>query len=700
MRPQVIAVMVMMSRVGYADELVASLDGVDKIEDLSLEQLLEKPIVAASNIEQLPKDSPAMVSVVDGDDFRRLGVRDLGSALAAMRGVYATNDRNYSYLGIRGFSAPGDYNTRILLTIDDHKITDPIYGQAMTGVELGLPLAAIQRVELVRGAASSTYGSSALLGAVHVVTSTGATRPGLRVSATTSATAETFTDPAQRPDVAFYGQDLSATYGVVTADGTDVFAAASYLRAPGLRAIYMPELASSDAMCVNEARVPVTCDGVVRGVDHEQAGSAYFGVRHGEFRLSGLLSSRVRQIPTASFGTVIGDPDTHTTDTRAYLDGGYHATLGEAEIDARVAWDRYDYRGSYAYYTPPVNGDPSYLAGRSLYPDAALSDWFTSEARVRWRRAELFRGVTDLDTIAGAEVVAVPKAYQIAADRERDDHELQIAGYGQVEARIAERAVASAGLRVDARPGSYGASTSSRLGLLLDAWHDGRIRLTFGTAFRAPNLYERYYFTAQATQPALQPEQATTYELSTEQYLGEHLRLIVAGYFNDLDAVTQLTMLEAPGQIATNQYVIQNGGERDGIGVETELEARWQGTRLRANLAVQHTVDETGADLANSPHTLGNLSLVVPIAANRAQLAIASSFIGRRHAPSGVAIDAAFQTDLAVEIPRLGASPIDLGLGVSNAFDQRSAVPGSEEHRQSAIPRDPRLVWIRIGVHL
>jgi iron complex outermembrane receptor protein len=690
--------MLLIARAARAGELADNLS-VDKIEDLSLEELLDKPIVAASNIEQRPTDSPAVVSVISGDDLHRLGVRDLGSALGAMRGVYATNDRNYSYIGIRGFSIPGDYNTRILLTIDDHKIGDPVYNEATTGPELGLPLDAIQRVELVRGAASSTYGSSALLGAVHIVTHTGATRPGLHVSATTTATAETYRDPARRPDVAFYGEQLSATYGVVTAGGSDVFAAASYLHAPGLGAIYTPELATASETCVDPRRVPVACDGVVRDIDHEQAGSAYVAIHHGGFRLSGLFSRRTKQIPTASFGTVIGDPDSRTTDSRLYVDAGYHAALGDAELDARASWDHFVYEGSYVYYAPPAGGDPSYLAGRSIYPDAARTDWLTADARVRWRRGELSRGITDVDTIAGAEVVAVPRAHQVASEMERDDRELQVAGYAQAEARIAKRIVGSAGGRIDLRPGSYGASTSSRLGLLVDTWHDGHVRLTFGTAFRAPNLYERFYYASQPTQPALQPERATTTELSVEQYLGEHLRLIVAGYDHHLHDLLMLVPLEVSGENLGDSYVFKNGGYADAEGVEAELEARWGGTQLHANLAVQRTEDRAGHDLPNSPHTLGNVSVVVPIAANRAQLAIASSLVGRRHAPSGIAIAAAFQTDIAVEIPALGGTPFDLGLGVRNLFDQRSAAPGSEEHRQSAIPEDPRLVWIRIGLH-
>jgi iron complex outermembrane receptor protein len=32
-----------------------------------------------------------------------------------VRGLYVTDDRNFSFLGARGFATPGDYNSRILL---------------------------------------------------------------------------------------------------------------------------------------------------------------------------------------------------------------------------------------------------------------------------------------------------------------------------------------------------------------------------------------------------------------------------------------------------------------------------------------------------------------------------------------------------------------------------------------------------------
>ena len=57
------------------------------------------------------------------------------TSCAACAGFYVTNDRNYSYLGMRGFSRPGDYNARILLLVDGHRMNDNVFGSALLGTE-------------------------------------------------------------------------------------------------------------------------------------------------------------------------------------------------------------------------------------------------------------------------------------------------------------------------------------------------------------------------------------------------------------------------------------------------------------------------------------------------------------------------------------------------------------------------------------
>ena len=103
------------------------------LADLSIEQLMEVRVASvygASKHEQKVTQAPSSVSIVTAEDIRRFGYRTLVDALRGIRGLYVSDDRNYPYLGIRGFLRPGDYNTRVLVTIDGHRMNDNIYDGA------------------------------------------------------------------------------------------------------------------------------------------------------------------------------------------------------------------------------------------------------------------------------------------------------------------------------------------------------------------------------------------------------------------------------------------------------------------------------------------------------------------------------------------------------------------------------------------
>ena len=92
--------------------------------------------------------------------------------------MYVTDDRNFSLVGTRGFAKPGDYNSRILLLVNGHRVNDNVFGQAEIGAEFGLDPAMFERVEIIRGPASSLYGDSAFFAVVNVITRTGASLGG------------------------------------------------------------------------------------------------------------------------------------------------------------------------------------------------------------------------------------------------------------------------------------------------------------------------------------------------------------------------------------------------------------------------------------------------------------------------------------------------------------------------------------------
>src|SRR5918993_175860 len=104
------------------------------VTELSLDQLLgaEVPmVVGASRFAQHVTDAPAAITIVTREEIERFGYRSMAELLRSVRGFYVTYDRNYTYLGTRGLSRSGDYNTRVLVLIDGHRINDNVYDGAL-----------------------------------------------------------------------------------------------------------------------------------------------------------------------------------------------------------------------------------------------------------------------------------------------------------------------------------------------------------------------------------------------------------------------------------------------------------------------------------------------------------------------------------------------------------------------------------------
>ena len=153
------------------------------LTDKSLEELMKidvASVTGAAKHEQRVTEAPSSVTILTAADIRTFGWRTLGEALRSVRGFYATYDRNYSYLGVRGFARPTDYNNRVLFLIDGHRLNDNVYDAAYIGTEAPIDLDLVERIEVIRGPGSSLYGSSAFFGVVNIITRRGGAIGGSR----------------------------------------------------------------------------------------------------------------------------------------------------------------------------------------------------------------------------------------------------------------------------------------------------------------------------------------------------------------------------------------------------------------------------------------------------------------------------------------------------------------------------------------
>ncbi len=121
-------------------------------------------VVTASKRKQLISDVPASVNIVTAASMERRNVISLDDALRYVPGVNFTQDQ----VNIRGSSGYArGIGSRVLLLIDGIPLLSGDTGQAIWE---SIPISEIDHVEVVKGAGSSLYGSSALGGVIDVIT--------------------------------------------------------------------------------------------------------------------------------------------------------------------------------------------------------------------------------------------------------------------------------------------------------------------------------------------------------------------------------------------------------------------------------------------------------------------------------------------------------------------------------------------------
>src|SRR5262245_47784743 len=260
--------------------------GAQSLSELSLEKLMRLDagrVFGASERSQPVTEAPTSVSFITAEDIARYGYRTLADILHGVRGMYVSDDRNFSLLGTRGFGRPGDYNSRILLLVNGHRVNDNVFGQAEIGAEFGLDPAMFERVEIIRGPASSIYGDSAFFAVVNVITRDGASLNGTSVvvSAGTLGAGLVRTSVGRRFD-----------------NGLDLAVSATAERSGGVEELYFPAFDR-----------PETNNGRAVGLDGEALRQFYSRLSFKNLSITSAFGSRRRDVPTASFNTLFNAQD-------------------------------------------------------------------------------------------------------------------------------------------------------------------------------------------------------------------------------------------------------------------------------------------------------------------------------------------------------------------------------------------------------
>ncbi len=132
----------------------------------------DEVLVTGSKLPVLLSKSPWSSSVMDQDEIRSLGLKDLPQALEHFAGVDVK--RNGGIGSVASAKIRGSTYQQVLVMVDGVRVNSPLLG----GVQLeDILLENVDRIELVRSPISALYGSDAVGGAINIITKSAVNHP-------------------------------------------------------------------------------------------------------------------------------------------------------------------------------------------------------------------------------------------------------------------------------------------------------------------------------------------------------------------------------------------------------------------------------------------------------------------------------------------------------------------------------------------
>ncbi|MCW5656134.1 MAG: TonB-dependent receptor [Burkholderiaceae bacterium] len=650
-----LAVAVLLAAMLAGAALHAAEPGAAQLADLPLDDLLNLEVTGASRTAQRRSAAAAAVTVITAAEIKALGHRTLADALRTVRGLNVVYDRSYSYLGVRGFFAPGDYNTRVLLLIDGNRVNDNLYDQAYIGLEAPIDIDHVDRIEFIPGQGSPVYGANAFFGVINVVTR--------RLPDTASG--------ATLALGSFNAREARATLRRGTENGLSWLLSASHYSSDG------PDLFFEGQ---SSALAP---DGHVRGTDYERRTGLRLAVDAGELALHALHADRDKGIG-ATVDMVLGDPRSRYHDQQSLLDLTWRRRLSDSsEWITRGFGGQYRFVGDYVLDYPPI----------TVNRDDDVGRWWGVETRWlqrAWRAHTLQIGAeyqrSNTIRFRNSDLDDADTTYQ---DLDRTDERYSL--YAQDSIELGERTIVDLGLRVDHQRGQP-AQEHPRVALIRRLGSDWVAKAIYGTAFRPPNAFEAHYEVqgpgGYMSNPALRPERVRGGELVLDWTPRADTRLSLSAYES---RARELIVLDFDS--TANLYTFRNLGELRMRGLEFEVERQWRGgLMVRANASRQLADGSAGDSFAQlSPRQMAKLVAVVPLS-GRWTLGVDAQAYSRRGAAAGHGI---VNTTLSTRLPLARAT---LSLSAYNLLDREYDDPGSLPDRLPTVRQDGRTWRVRMDL--
>jgi iron complex outermembrane receptor protein len=606
-------------------------------------------VVAASKHEQRASVAPAAVTVVTAEEIELYGYRSLADILRTQRGFYVASDGLNQFLGVRGFLRPGEWNARILVMVDGRPTREPIFGQTHLDQDFVVPVEMIKRVEIIRGPGSSLYGSNAVFAVINIITRDGADVKNwaeLKAQGGNKETARGETIVGKKFD-----------------NGLDVIAGASRFSSEGDNDIKYFGLHGAGYD-----------NGHMVDHDFEGAGSGFWKMSFQEFTFEADFMKRDKENRAATYLTLWQDPGSMMEQRDDFSLRWDHKVSEGQSLHVQTFFSQYAYDQFYGL------DDGS---GPYRYNTTANSDWFGEDVHYDWQINKQNR------LVFGTEAMQTTYAKQLDYDS-LNDPLVDVSNsfnwwalYAQDEYSPCDWLTLVGGLRMD-KLQRFDPLLDPRFAAIFTPNKADTFKLLYGQAFRAPNLYEMFYWSpgTNVGNPDLKPEINTTYEAlwGHDYQSGWHSE---AGYYYWITK-------NALGGVTTDDgsQQVQNVGTIWAQGVEGEVSRKWSnGARVRVSGSLGRATDENSDREEHSPDMLLSLAGAVPVINGRTFLALETQMVGPQLSDTGASSNASFITNFVVTSKNVWKG-VDLQVGIYNLFGDAARIP----HTSSADQAEP---WLR-----
>lgn len=634
--------------------------------DPSTEQ--QTVVITGTRSEKTLDDTPVRTEVVSRAEIERTNARTLKEALQNVPGLQIDEVHGKSGFSV---SMQGLTSDQVLVLVDGLPIS------ASTGSTMDLSqylLADVDRIEIVKGAASAQYGSSAMGGVINVITRR--VRPGLAAAGTVDAGSrgdENVRGGSARPAV---------RHGQARVEGGS----------EQWRWRIAGDLLDDDGFTVDRAT----------------------WARQGDAQRRGQLAARLQWLPAPEGDFSLGMSRYREDDEQRYdyYVPPTHVPQRRTEADTRT---RVDAGGQWAW----VNGLRAQLKAVDERYDST-SDEYSNGAhvttRTAGRRMDHVSGQLDLPQWAG-------QAWQFGVDGHHESLEQASNGSSELTGgRVARtnnelyalddvslgkhwELVAGVRWQDDSDFGTHAAPKLALRGTLLAGgdW-SAVVRASVGQGYRVPNLTERHFLFDHSAlgykvigNPDLKPESSDSLQLGGTLGWRHSATLEVNAYVNRVKDLIETDLADATIVDGIAIYTYRNVARARTSGVETALS--WKATPS-LDLSAAYTFDRakdvgTGADLTRRPRHMGRLGLdwdvvdgsQLTVRARAQGSALADAASGAR-SPGWRTLDLKFGQRLAPGVTAFA--------GIDNVFGRQRDFANSSDFG----PIEGRYFYLGLGVAL